>query len=122
MSNVNRTAGSIKTKISAFVFALIAGASPSYADAMTAGKLVKEPAAERTMYIMGVVDGLAYARFRKDTLAKGERDEAGMNCILGWFSKDSLSRLLEIERTLAAYADEYPITVLASMVKRECGE
>jgi len=122
LSNINYIARNSKVNFSAFMLALVTGVSPSYADATTAGGLMEKPIAERTMYIMGVVDGLAYARFRKDTLAKGARDEAGMNCILGWFSDDSLSRLLEIERTLAAYADEYPITVLASMVKRECGE
>lgn len=102
---------------------IVAGASPSYAAAMTAGKLMSDtPVAERTMYIMGVLDGLAFARFRHDTLAKGERDESGMNCILGWAQENSLARLMNIEATLNAYPDEYPITVLGAMVRQECGE
>lgn len=90
---------------------------------MTAGNLMKTmPVPERTAYVTGIVDGLAYARFRKDTLAKGEKDEAGMACILKWFNKDSLATLTRIEATFQKYANEYPPTILALMVKQECGE
>lgn len=90
---------------------------------MTAGNLMKEmPAGERAIYISGVVDGLAFARFRKDTLAKVEKDEAGMACILNWFNKDSLATVLHIEATFEKYADEYPPMILALMVRQECGE
>lgn len=90
---------------------------------MTAGAVLKDmPVPERTAYITGVVDGLAYSRFRKDTLASGSKDERGMNCILGWFHKDSLATLLRIEATFKKYADEYPPILLALMVKKECSE
>lgn len=90
---------------------------------MTSGALMRDkPVGERTSYIIGVADGLAFARFRKDTLTKGERDEEGMNCILGWAHEGGLGWLLEIETALEAYPEEYPITVIAALARQECGE
>lgn len=123
MSSINRFAKNIKARISFFALAVVAGATPSYALDLTAGNVMSDmPVAERTMFISGIVHGLAYARFRNDTLASGERDQTGMECILQWFGTDRLSRLMEIEATFEAYAGEYPPTVLAAMVKQECAE
>lgn len=36
---------------------------------------------ERTTYFMRIVEGLDYARFRKDTTASGKKTTAGMKCI-----------------------------------------
>lgn len=80
------------------------------------------PVRERTAYITGIVEGLAYARFRKDTLAAGTKDEAGMTCVRNWFSNDALGTLMRIEATFQKYADEYPPILLTLMVKKECGE
>lgn len=98
--------------------------APANADtAMTAGVLMKDmPVRERTAYIQGVVDGMAYARFRKDTLASGGKDEAGMACVHDWFHKDSLATLLRIEATFEKYPSEMPSVLLALMIKKECGE
>ncbi|MBI1290184.1 hypothetical protein GC173_02925 [bacterium] len=97
---------------------------PANAQAPTTARMVVEemPVRERTSYIAGVVDGLAYARFRKDTLTKGEKDESGMKCILEWFRADSLAKLQRIEATFKKYGDEYPPILLTLMVKKECGE
>lgn len=116
----------ISSKNAAAMAMILAVAAPISARAdtpMTAGNLMKEmPVRERTAYITGIVDGLAFARFRKDTLAKGEKDEAGMICVHNWFHKDSLATLLRIEATFQKYADELPSLLLALMVKKECGE
>lgn len=80
------------------------------------------PARERTAYVSGIVEGLAYGRFRKDTLAGGAKDQAGMNCVLNWYYKDALGTLLRIEATFNKYPDEYPPVLLNLMIKKECGE
>lgn len=90
---------------------------------MTAGVIMKEmPVRERTSYIQGMVDGMAYARFRKDTLATGSKDETGMACVHDWFHKDSLARLMRIEATFEKYPNELPSVLLTLMIKKECGE
>ena len=72
------------------LFFAATGVHPSYAQDMTAGFIMEnmEPK-ERYAYVSGIVTGMAYARFRKDTIASGSRDESGMICIHNWFSKVS---------------------------------
>lgn len=82
----------------------------------------KMPARERTAYIIGLVEGLAYARFRKDTIAAGTKTDAGMNCIYGWLYTDSMTALDRIEAVFRKYSDHFPATLLATMIKKECGE
>ena len=90
---------------------------------MTAGAVLKDmPVRERTAYITGIVEGLAYARFRKDTIAAGTKNETGMTCVRNWFYKDALGTLTRIEATFEKYATEFPPVILTLMVKKECGE
>ena len=90
---------------------------------MTAGGVMeKMPVRERTAYVMGIVEGLAQARFRKDTALTGTADQAGMNCIYNWFYADSMKRLDAVEAAFTKYQDQYPSTLLYVLIKRECGE
>ena len=90
---------------------------------MTAGVILKEmPAGERMAYLMGVVEGLAYARFRKDTQTAGNKDNSGSGCIYNWFYKDTTASFDRIEATFKKYPDQFPATILALMIKQECGE
>lgn len=90
---------------------------------MTAGVIMKEmPVRERTAYIQGLVEGMAYSRFRKDSLAAGTKDEAGMACVHSWFHKDPLAQVMRIEATFEKYTAELPSVLLALMIKKECGE
>lgn len=90
---------------------------------MTAGLIMTEmPARERATYIMGIVEGLAYARFRKDTGETGAKDSTGSKCIYDWFYTDANATLLRIEATFGKYTEHFPSTLLATMIKKECGE
>lgn len=80
------------------------------------------PTRERTTYIMGIIEGMAYARFRKDTLAAGKKAEQGMKCIYDWFYADSMATLDRIERVFKANTEHYPSVLLAALIKKECGE
>lgn len=77
---------------------------------------------ERTSYITGIVEGLAYARFQRDTRASGEPNQEGMNCIYNWFYADAMNRLDSIEATFSAYEDQFPAVILSAMIARECGQ
>ena len=87
------------------------------------GKLMMEKLSneEFTWFVTGMVEGLAYARFRKDTLAAGERAESGMKCIRTWF-RDDPRIILRIEDAFRKYDSYAPWVVLGVMIKKECGE
>ncbi|MCA1241475.1 hypothetical protein LC092_03385 [Stappia stellulata] len=89
---------------------------------VTAGKVLKElPPNEFVWFVGGIVEGLAYARFRKDTIAAGERVTTGSNCIRDWFHENR-GVSLRIRSTFEKYSDYAPWVVIAAMVKKECGE
>ena len=109
--------------VSGLLVGIVVGIHPAHATDMTAGVVMdKMPVRERGAYIMGIVEGLAYARFRKDTIAAGEKDEAGMKCIDDWFYRDTTASFDRIEATFRQYAEHFPSTLLAAMIKKECGE
>ena len=89
---------------------------------VTAGKVLEElPPNEFVWYVGGIVEGLAYARFRKDTVAAGERVVAGSDCIRDWFHGNN-DIILTISATFRQYSNHTPWVVIAAMVKQECGE
>lgn len=101
----------------------IAGAQHARADTpMTAGVVLeKMPSNELVVFVAGIVEGLAYARFRQDTKVAGKNDERGMNCIRNWYhGSDQI--ILKIQSTFKKYDKYPPWVVVAAMVKKECGE
>ena len=122
---LNRCRG---TGIPAFAGALMLAAGAAHANdngstPMTAGIVMTEmPNRERTSYIIGLVEGLAYARFRQDTIASGQKDETGYRCILKWFYDGGMARLDRIEANFSTLADYPPAVVINAMVTKECGE
>ncbi|WP_186388786.1 hypothetical protein [Stappia sp. TSB10P1A] len=105
------------------MFFLATGVHPSYATNMTAGVVMeKMPARERAAFVMGIVEGLAYARFRKDTIAAGSKDERGMTCIYDWFYKDTAVSFARVDAVFRQHTGHFPSTLLAVMVKEACGE
>ena len=90
---------------------------------MTAGVIAKEMSAEqRFSYSFGLVDGLAYARFRADSEKAGHKVQDGMNCIYKTFFEDQAAGVLRIENAFRSYPDNYPAAVVTAIIKKECGE
>lgn len=121
--------GALHTIRNAAVAGVLAlGSTQSFANdnggaAMTAGVVMEKiPVRERTAYVMGIVEGLAQARFRKDTVQAGTADQTGMNCIYNWFYADSMKRMDTVEAAFTKYQDQFPSTLLYVLIKRECGE
>ena len=90
---------------------------------MTAGLLLEKMGGdERFAYINGMVEGMAYSRFRKDTIAAGSKTETGLNCIYGWYYSGDGKTHASIEATFRKYPDQMPSVIIAAMIKKECGE
>lgn len=108
--------------------AVLLGASSAFANdnkgtPMTAGVIVREmPARERASYVMGMIDAMAYARFVKDTKARGEKDQTGMICIYDWLQDDMVHRMGQIDAAFRKYGNYPPSMVVTAMVKKACGE
>jgi len=123
VSEVDQKFGKLKLAIGAAFVSLVTGTNPALAQEMTAGVVLeKMPVRERGAYVMGIVEGLAYARFRTDTVAAGSKNEAGMKCIYNWFYKDTTASFDRIEATFKKYPAQFPSTILGLMIKNECGE
>ena len=123
MREAKRAFRQLKMTLGGLLVCLVAGVHPSRATDMTAGLIMKEmPTRERAAYVMGIVEGLAYARFRKDTIATGANDNTGMQCIYNWFYKDTSTSFDRIEAAFKKYPEHFPSTLLATMIKKECGE
>jgi hypothetical protein len=110
-----------RLSIAAASISLATGSPVSAAD-LTAGLIVKEmPPNEFVAYVTGMVEGMAYARFRKDTMAAGEKVQTGSDCIRNWYHRDT-NTITTISDTFRKYPDYTPWVVLGVMLKQECGE
>lgn len=109
---------------SALAGTLVLGAQTASAGtAMTAGTVLdKMSTDERFSYVAGMIDGLAHARLQKDTLAKGVAEQEGMNCIYRWFYQGDGKAHAVVSAAFGKYRDHYPATIIAVLIKRECGE
>jgi len=100
------------------VLALPLSAFPMKAVAaeFTAGVVVTKMAeADRYPFMSGIIEGLAYARYKKD----GDKTD-GMKCIYDWFY-DNKARPQEILDTFKRFTDYTAGAVMAAMVEKQCG-
>ena len=105
------------------MLSVVLGVHPAQATTMTAGVVLEKMKSEELFaYINGIVEGMAYARFRKDTLAAGHKVETGMKCIYDWYYSGDGRTHLGIEDSFRANADHMPSVIIATLIKRECGE
>ncbi len=75
----------------------------------------KMDAKERTAFLAGVIEGLAYARYTKDG-----KNTDGMKCIYSWFYEKEGTGA-KIYAAFDRFHDYQPGAVLAAMVEKECG-
>ena len=69
---------------------------------------------ERFLYISGVIDGTAYARFLRDG-----KQEAGMKCINDWFYRDKTA-MQRIYAAFDRYPDYPPSAIVAVLANSQC--
>lgn len=84
------------------------------AEAFTTGVIMREMTPDqRFIYVSGIVEGLAYARFAAD----GQKMD-GMNCIYDWFYQEPT--MGKIEQMFTQFNDYTPGPVVAAMLEGEC--
>ena len=93
--------------------------TPAVADTpLTAGIILEKMSSEqRSAYVAGVVEGLAYARFQRDG-----KQEDGLKCIYDWFYKEGGDTARTIYAAFERYPN-YPAGVIVwTLMKKKCGE
>ncbi|MEJ0017588.1 MAG: hypothetical protein WDN25_13680 [Acetobacteraceae bacterium] len=71
---------------------------------------------ERYVFVAGIIEGLAMARYAKD-----QKQSQGMQCIYDWFYK-SPDTLQTIYAGFQRYPSYPPGTVVHVLTKQKCGE
>lgn len=83
---------------------------------MTAGVVMeKMSAGDRYLYIAGIVEGLAHARFVKDN-----KETKGRSCIVQWFYDDKAT-IQKIYEAFERYPGTLPGAVVGALAATKCG-
>lgn len=92
-------------------------ALPTHAQTeFTAGVVLdKLDARERYVFIAGIVEGFAHARFEADG-----GDPGGRSCIYRWFYEDKAAAG-NIEQAFGLYRDRLPGSVVGALIQMRCG-
>lgn len=84
---------------------------------LDAGFVVNEMTSDQQVsYVTGIVDGLAYARWRN-----GNKDSEGLRCITSWLGGET-DRWPLIDAFFAKHPTRQPAALLYILVSKECGE
>ena len=97
--------------------------SSSSAEEFNAGAVINKMSdRERHSYMAGVIEGLAYSRYRHDNKGSpASKDAAGMNCIYEWWYRREGTQL-KVLKAFVAFPTQYPGAIVASFARKECGE
>lgn len=72
---------------------------------------------EKGAYLAGLIDGFAYARYKKE----GKKTDGGMKCIYDWYQnkEDTIEKIFLAFQKYKTYT---PNAIVAAMVEKECGK
>ncbi len=100
----------------AITLPIAANASVAVAQDLTAGVVLdKMSAQERGAYVAGVVEGIAYTRYLRDT-SKAE----DMACVYDWYWADP-AIITVIDDAFARFREHTPGAVISALVQKKCG-
>lgn len=95
----------------------------AFATEFTAGVIMeKMDTNERFPYVAGVIEGLAYARYRRDNenVESDKKSVEGMKCIYNWFyEKKGTIDLIYI--AFGRYPTYTPGVIIGNLVRKDCG-
>ena len=74
-------------------------------------------AKERGVYLAGLVDGMAQARWVRD-----KPNQSGVRCLNDWFYKGGDKVQSRIEQWFKRHSEKPSNALLYVLVKKECGE
>jgi hypothetical protein len=125
MGNITATdTGKNWKYIAAIAVPMLCAATPAHPQAMTAEIIMTKMTPEdRYTYMAGIVEGLAYARYRNDNrnVSGDNKSAAGMACVYDWFYKNEANR----ERIIQAFrkfGSHYPGAIMSALIRKDCGE
>lgn len=96
--------------------AVFAASAPATATDFTAGVVLTEMEdADRYPYLAGIVEGLAYARYKQ-----AGKDPESMACVYDWFY-ESGTATDQIYAAFARFEKHTPGAVMAALIERRCG-
>lgn len=110
--------------IPAIVAPLLCAATPAHPQAMTAEVIMSKMTPEdRYTYMAGIVEGLAYARYRNDNkgVEEDSKTATGMACVYDWFYKNDANRE-RIVQAFRKFGSHYPGAIMAALIRKDCGE
>ena len=96
----------------------VLNAAPLNAGSISAKTLIEKMSSEeKAYYIAGLIDGLAYARYKLE----GKKTDGGMKCIYDWYQKkeDTVENVILAFHKFKSYT---PNAIVAAMIAKECGE
>lgn len=101
----------------------LAGIALVRADELNAHAVINKMSdAERHAYMAGVIEGLAYSRYRHDNRTPAAtKDTKGMSCIYHWWYRVEGTRL-KVLKAFAAFPNSLPGPIVASLARKECGD
>jgi hypothetical protein len=102
---------------------LAVGISFAEANDFTAGAVLdKMTGVEQTAYLAGIVEALAYSRYRHDNKGNdGAKKTEGMHCVYDWFYKTD-KQVDQVFLAFHKYRSYKPGAIIAAMVRKQCGE
>lgn len=124
---LRRSSGAIRRSLPAAMLSaslfLPVPANANEGGTIMTGKVMMDrmPSKEFEAFVTGMVEGMAYARFRKDTMAAGKRSEEGMKCIRRWYH-DTPRNYLVVLDAFQQHHEHTAWVVLGVLLKKECGE
>ena len=96
----------------------VLNAIPTKAGSFNAKTVIdKMSSEEKASYIAGLIDGLAYARYKNE----GKKTDGGMKCIYDWYQKKE-GTVENIILSFHKYKTYTPNAIIAAMIEKECGE
>jgi hypothetical protein len=102
---------------------LLLFAQATVAEDLTAGLVVNKMSdIERHAYMAGVIEGLAYSRYRHDNKNPGaEKDTRGMGCIYRWWHQVEGTKT-KVYKAFVSFPNSLPGPIVASLARKECGD
>lgn len=116
MSRIEYRYGGYGTRNILFVLPFLLSSGTALSEDITAGTVMTRMGAEeRYSYLAGIIEGLAYARYKQEGSTT-----PGMACIYKWFYETE-GTLRQIHSAFEHFADYTPGAVIAAMVEKDCG-
>jgi hypothetical protein len=97
-----------------FALPVILGCAAAHAEDLNAGAVMNLMTSEqRSAYLQGIVEGMAFSRFQQDG------NEAGMQCMYKFYYDGNAGKLAILD-AFDRFPDHTPGALMAALLEKEC--